>query len=178
MHWFRINNFIYSTLITFIYVSTALRWALSAIQFLDLFTRPIWLLGWEISPSQGCIHRTGNIENKLTLVLMPQVGFVPTVPVFERAKTRPSWSALITFNCNTFVTLLNFHLTIKIIKPFQSATYSCTCFFVTAFSNMDSLQYFRAGLRPILNGLPYPIFRLLEVIWQYAFVMKWIKQGL
>jgi hypothetical protein len=32
-------------------------------------------------------HRTAQTENKRTRTSMPQVGFEPTMPVFERAKT-------------------------------------------------------------------------------------------
>jgi hypothetical protein len=32
-------------------------------------------------------HRTAQTQNKRTQTSMPQVGFEPTIPVFERAKT-------------------------------------------------------------------------------------------
>jgi hypothetical protein len=32
-------------------------------------------------------HRTVQTQNKRTQTSMPQVGFKPTIPVFERAKT-------------------------------------------------------------------------------------------
>jgi hypothetical protein len=33
------------------------------------------------------IHRTTQTQNKLTQTFIPQVGFEPTIPLFERAKT-------------------------------------------------------------------------------------------
>jgi hypothetical protein len=32
-------------------------------------------------------HRTTQIQNKRTQTFMPQIGFEPTIPVFEQAKT-------------------------------------------------------------------------------------------
>jgi hypothetical protein len=33
------------------------------------------------------VHRTAQIQNKRTQTSMPQVGFKPTIPVFEQEKT-------------------------------------------------------------------------------------------
>jgi hypothetical protein len=45
-------------------------------------------LGWGISPSQGCfLHRTTQTQNKRRQTSISWVGFEPTIPVFERAKT-------------------------------------------------------------------------------------------
>jgi hypothetical protein len=50
-------------------------------------TQSVCLLGREISPSQGrYLHRGQHKQNKRTETSMPQVGFEPTIPVFERAK--------------------------------------------------------------------------------------------
>jgi hypothetical protein len=57
-------------------------------QFLELFTRSVGLLGRGISSSQGLyLHTRQHKQNKRTQTSMPQVGFEPTIPVFERAKT-------------------------------------------------------------------------------------------
>jgi hypothetical protein len=45
-------------------------------------------LGWVISQSQGCyLRRTTQKQKKRRHIFMPRVGFEPTIPVFERAKT-------------------------------------------------------------------------------------------
>jgi hypothetical protein len=58
-------------------------------QFLDLFTRSVGFLGRGISPSQGRYLHTGQHKHrtKRTQTSIPQVGFEPTIPVFEQAKT-------------------------------------------------------------------------------------------
>jgi hypothetical protein len=57
-------------------------------QILDLFTQSVGLLGRGISPSQGrYLHTELHKQNKRTQTSMPQVGFEPTIPLFERAKT-------------------------------------------------------------------------------------------
>jgi hypothetical protein len=70
-------------------------------QFPDLFTQSVGLLGREISPSQGRYLHAGHqkTQNRRTYTSMPQVGFEPSIPVFEQVKTvhaidRPLlWSA-------------------------------------------------------------------------------------
>jgi hypothetical protein len=48
----------------------------------------VGLLGWEIGILQGCyLHRATQTQNKWRQTPVPQVGFEPTIPVFERAKT-------------------------------------------------------------------------------------------
>jgi hypothetical protein len=56
-------------------------------QFLNLYT--VSRTPWGISPSQGPLptHRTTQTQNKSTQTSIPQVGFEPTVPMFERVKT-------------------------------------------------------------------------------------------
>jgi hypothetical protein len=54
------------------------------LQFLNL-RHSIGLLGQVISPSQG--RYLTQTENKHKQTSMPRVGFEPTIPVFERAKT-------------------------------------------------------------------------------------------
>jgi hypothetical protein len=50
--------------------------------------RSVGLLGRGISPSQGrYLHRTTQTQNKRRQISMPWVGFEPTIPVLERAKT-------------------------------------------------------------------------------------------
>jgi hypothetical protein len=57
-------------------------------QFLNLFTQFVRLLVWGIRPSQGrYLHTEQHTQNKRTQTSMPEVGFEPTTPVFERAKT-------------------------------------------------------------------------------------------
>jgi hypothetical protein len=56
--------------------------------FVVFFTEMVGLLGQGISPSQGRYLHTGqHKQNKRTETSIPQVGFEPTIPVFERAKT-------------------------------------------------------------------------------------------
>jgi hypothetical protein len=56
-------------------------------QFLNL-RQSVELLGRGISPSKGrYLHRTTQTENKRRQTSMPWVGFVSTIPVFERTKT-------------------------------------------------------------------------------------------
>jgi hypothetical protein len=51
-------------------------------------TQSVGLLGRGISPSQGRYLHTGkHKQNKRIQTSMPQVGFEPTIPVFERAKS-------------------------------------------------------------------------------------------
>jgi hypothetical protein len=53
-----------------------------------IYTQSVGLLGRGISPSQGrCLHTTTQTENKCTQTSMPRMGFKPTIPLFERAKT-------------------------------------------------------------------------------------------
>jgi hypothetical protein len=55
---------------------------------LSMVLQPFGLLGLGISPSQGrYLHITTQTQNKRTHTPMPRVGFQPTIPVFERAKT-------------------------------------------------------------------------------------------
>jgi hypothetical protein len=76
--------------LTYVYVSMALQpfvgpWPL--FQFLDLL-QSAGLPGWAISPLQGRYLHTGQCkQNKRTQTSMPQVGFEPTIPVFEQVKT-------------------------------------------------------------------------------------------
>jgi hypothetical protein len=78
-------------MINSIYVSLALQpfvgpWPL--FKFLDLFTQSVGLLGRGISQSQGrCLHIGQYKQNKRTQTYMLRVGFEPTIPVFEKAKT-------------------------------------------------------------------------------------------
>jgi hypothetical protein len=51
-----------------------------------IYTQSVGLLGWGISPSQTT-HRTTQMQNKRTQTSMPRVGFQPTIPLFEQAKT-------------------------------------------------------------------------------------------
>jgi hypothetical protein len=58
-----------------------------SLQFLNL-RQSVGLLGREISPSQGrYLNRTTKTQKKRRQTSMPRVGFEPTIPVFERAKT-------------------------------------------------------------------------------------------
>jgi hypothetical protein len=56
-------------------------------QFLNLYTVGR-TLGRVISPSQGrYLHRTTQTQNKRTQTSMHRVGFEPTIPAFQQAKT-------------------------------------------------------------------------------------------
>jgi hypothetical protein len=50
-------------------------------------TQSVGLLGRGISPSQGRYLHTQQHKHKRTQTSVPRVGFEPTIPVFERAKT-------------------------------------------------------------------------------------------
>jgi hypothetical protein len=58
-------------------------------QFLDLLYIRYNTLDRGISKPQGRYLRTGQqkTQNKLTQTSMPQMGFEPTIPAFEREKT-------------------------------------------------------------------------------------------
>jgi hypothetical protein len=57
-------------------------------QFLGPFTLSVGSLGRGISPSQGrYLHTVQHEQNKRKQISIPQVGFEPTIAVFERAKT-------------------------------------------------------------------------------------------
>jgi hypothetical protein len=72
-----------------IYGSTALCWALAAFSRSWSFTESVGLLGRRDQPVARPLPapRTAQTQNKRTQTTMPQVGFEPTIPVFERAKT-------------------------------------------------------------------------------------------
>jgi hypothetical protein len=76
------------------YFSLALQppWALvSDFQFRNNFSQPVGLLGRAISPSQGLYLNTGEHKHRINAYThqtsMPYVGFKPTIPAFELAKT-------------------------------------------------------------------------------------------
>jgi hypothetical protein len=59
-------------------------WNLAVFQFLNLYTvgRTPWTGGQPLPT-----HRTTQTQNKRTQTSMPRMGFEPTIPVFELAKT-------------------------------------------------------------------------------------------
>jgi hypothetical protein len=63
-------------------------WTLATFQFFDLYTlgRTPWT-GDQPVATPLPTHRTTQTQNKRTHTSMPLVGFEPTIPVFERAKT-------------------------------------------------------------------------------------------
>jgi hypothetical protein len=77
------------------------------------FTQSVGLLGRESSPSQERYLRTG--QNKRTQTSMPWVGFEPTIPVFERAKTVHVWdrTAILIGNLCTYRN----HETVMLLFP-------------------------------------------------------------
>jgi hypothetical protein len=90
----RNTYFAYVILVSFIililsvYGSAALCWTLVAFSDSWSFTQSVGLFGRGISPSQCSYLHTGqHKQNKRTQTSMPQVGFEPMIPVFERAKT-------------------------------------------------------------------------------------------
>jgi hypothetical protein len=66
------------------YGSTALCWAVAAFSVSWSYTQSAGLTGRGNRPSQGLYLRT---QNKRRETSMPRVGFEPTIPAFERAKT-------------------------------------------------------------------------------------------
>jgi hypothetical protein len=76
-------------------------WAL--FQFLDFYTvaRTLWTGDQPVTKALPA-HRTAQIRNERTQILMPQLGFEPRIPMFERAKTvhvsdraGPLWSVFL-----------------------------------------------------------------------------------
>jgi hypothetical protein len=66
-------------------------WTLAAFSVSWSFRQSIGHLGRGISPSQGRYLHTGQHKHRINAhrhVCMPQVGFEPTTPVFERALDR------------------------------------------------------------------------------------------
>jgi hypothetical protein len=63
-------------------------WTLAAFQFLNPYTvcRTPWTGDQPVARPLPP-HKTTQIQNKRTQTSMPRVGFQPTIPVFERAKT-------------------------------------------------------------------------------------------
>jgi hypothetical protein len=56
--------------------------------FVIFFTQIVGLLGWAISPWQGRHLHTGQRKHRMKAqTFMPWLGFEPTIPVFEWAKT-------------------------------------------------------------------------------------------
>jgi hypothetical protein len=69
-------------------LSTVLCWSLGRFFSFLILIQSVGLLGRGISPSQGrYLRRTTQIQNKLTQTSMPWVGFEPSIPAVERAKT-------------------------------------------------------------------------------------------
>jgi hypothetical protein len=63
-------------------------WALPAFSVSWSSTKSVGLIGLGISPSQGrYLHTEQHKQNKLTETFIPWVGFEPTIPAFELAKT-------------------------------------------------------------------------------------------
>jgi hypothetical protein len=64
------------------------------IQFRNKFSQSVGLLGWVIRPSQGFYLNTWKHKQKINAYThqtsVPWVGFKPTIPVSERAKTVPA----------------------------------------------------------------------------------------
>jgi hypothetical protein len=76
-------------LLVFIYGSVVLYWTLAAFcSFLIFYTvgRTPWTEDKPVARPLPT-HRTTETQNKRTQTSVPQVGFEPTVPVFERAQT-------------------------------------------------------------------------------------------
>jgi hypothetical protein len=72
-----------------IYVSIALCWTLAAFSVSWSLYTVSWTPWMGDQPFARPLpaHRIAQIQNKRTQTSMPQVGFEPTIPVFERAKT-------------------------------------------------------------------------------------------
>jgi hypothetical protein len=74
---------------TYLYMALqSIFFTLAAFQFLNLYTvgRTPWTGDQPVARPLPT-HRTTEIQNKRTQTSMPRVGFEPTIPVFERAKT-------------------------------------------------------------------------------------------
>jgi hypothetical protein len=86
-----------------IYCSTALCWTLAAFSIYCSFYAvggiPYTRGGGRARRKAPYLH-TGQIkQNKRTQICIPQVGFEPTIPVFERAKTVHALDRAVTVNC-------------------------------------------------------------------------------
>jgi hypothetical protein len=81
-----------------VFMNFFFRWLFRSIQgpgllfsSVNIFTQTVGLLGWVISSSQGLDLNTGQSKNRINAYThqtpMPWVGFEPTIPASERAKT-------------------------------------------------------------------------------------------
>jgi hypothetical protein len=62
-------------------------WALAAFFTSIIYTQSVGLVGRVIVARPLPTHRTTQTQNKRKQTSMPRVGFEPTIPAFERAKT-------------------------------------------------------------------------------------------
>jgi hypothetical protein len=72
-----------------VYGCTALCWALGAFQFLDLLNSLLDSLdgGSARRRAATCTNMTAQARNKRIQTSIPEIGFEPTIPVFERTET-------------------------------------------------------------------------------------------
>jgi hypothetical protein len=77
------------------------------------------LLGWGSAVARPLItHRTTQTQNECTQISVPQVGFEPTIPVFERAKTVHALdrAAAVVGTSNKIADYLSHQLVAQLIK--------------------------------------------------------------
>jgi hypothetical protein len=128
-----------------IYLSTALQpfvrpWPLFSFLIVYTFGRIPWT-GDQLVARPLLIHRTTLTENKRTQTFMPRVGFEPTIPAFERAKTVDASDRTATVIDNatcTFPNLLLILNALKVLSPWYNMlsvvprtahiTSHCLCF--------------------------------------------------
>jgi hypothetical protein len=92
------------------------------LQFRDLVTQTAGPLGRMISPSQGLYLYTGQHKHRInTQTSMPRVGFEPTIPASERAKTVVAWSG----GCEMWLGHYYFQLFPKLATVVTSYIWHC-----------------------------------------------------
>jgi hypothetical protein len=107
---------VFSTIYLSIYLSTYL-WLYSPCEPLPLFQfHNLYKVGgtpWTVDQPVARplpTHRTTQTQNKRTQTSMPRVGFEPTIPVFERAKTVHALECLATEIGNVQHCIPKFHI--------------------------------------------------------------------
>jgi hypothetical protein len=93
-----------------IYLSMALQPFVGPWPFFSVswsFTQSVGLLGRGISPSQDR-YWTERTRNKRTQTFMPQMGFEPMIPVFQRTKTVHALDCAATVICLLLTRVVNY----------------------------------------------------------------------
>jgi hypothetical protein len=102
------------------------------LQFRDIFRQPVGLLGRGISPSQSRYLHAEQHKHRINAYThqtsMPWVGFEPTIPAFERAKTihASDRAATVIGSVRRLVSVENLHSDIR-LHPEAPMQYRALC---------------------------------------------------